>query len=100
MIEKLGRRGKHGSLPCSGSRMSGSKPYGQQAGHGDEHPEEGDEVSEQPRPREDPSPGRGEVIGGIHQPTRHDEDKTSPGEPGKIVEDRHRTEWPLLASNE
>ena len=40
---------------------------------------------------EDASPGRGEVIGRIHQPTRHDEDKATPGQPGKIVEDRRRT---------
>ena len=79
--------------------MSVSKPYGQHAGHGDEHPEEGDEVSDQPRPLEDPSPGRGEVIGGIHQPTRHHKDEATPGEPGKIVEDRYRTECPPGASN-
>ena len=80
--------------------MSFSKPYAQDPGHGDEHPEERDEVSDQPRPLEEPPPGRREVIGGIHQPTRHREDKATPGEPGKIVEDRHRTDWPLPASNE
>ena len=80
--------------------MSVSKPYAQDPGHGDEHPEEGDEVSDQPRPLEEPPPGRREVIGGIHQPTRHHEDKATPGEPGKIVEDRHRTDWLLRASNE
>ena len=68
-----------------------SKPYGQHPDHGDQHPEEGDEVSDETCPLEDPSPGRGEVIGAIHQPARDHEDKPAPGEPGEIVEDRHRT---------
>ena len=71
--------------------MSVSKPYAQHPRHRDKHPEEGDEVSRQPRPFEDPSPGRREVIGGIHQPTRHHEHKAIPGKSGKIVEDSHRT---------
>ena len=80
--------------------MSFSKPDAQHPGHGDEHPEERDKVPGHPRPLEESSPGRHEVIGDIHQPTGHHEDEAAPDEVGKIVEDRHRTDWPIPASNE
>ncbi len=79
--------------------MSLSKPDAEDPGHRDEHPEEGDEVSPGPEPFEGSTTGCRDVIGGVHQSARHEENEATSGQPGKAGEDPGPPDAPLRTSN-